>query len=262
MTILQLVLLFLASVVGGTMNAVAGGGTFFTVPALIVTGVLPITANATSTVALWPGSIASVGAYRRELAEQRQGLLFLLIGTSLIGGILGAILLLRTSQSTFVQLLPYLLLVATLLFTLSPRITALLRSRTADKEKAGTSWATLTGISFAQFIISIYGGYFGGGIGILMLATLSFMGMDNIHQMNAVKALLTVCINGVAVITFIIAGIVIWPLAILMIVGTVIGGYGGAYYARKIDQKWIRLFVIVVGFAMSAYFFYLAFFPS
>lgn len=266
MTILQLVLLFLASIIGGTMNAVAGGGTFFTVPTLIVTGVAPITANATSTIALWPGSIASMGAYRRELEEQKRGFLYLLIGTSLIGGILGAILLIHTSQSTFVFLLPYLLLLATVLFTFSPRITALLRARHVEEEetgKAGTPWGTVIGISFAQFVIAIYGGYFGGGIGILMLATLSFMGMDNIHMMNAVKTLLTACINGVAVVAFIIAGIVNWPLALLMIVGTVIGGYGGAYYARKIDQKWIRLFVIVVGFTMSAYFFYRAFFlPS
>jgi uncharacterized membrane protein YfcA len=113
------------------------------------------------------------------------------------------------------------------------------------------------GISFAQLVISVYGGYFGGGIGILMLATLAMMGMNNIHAMNALKTLLTVCINGVAVITFIVAGIIVWPQAILMIIGAVIGGYGGAYYARKIEQKWVRIFVIVVGFCMTFYFFFL-----
>ena len=253
MSLPQLVLLFIAAVVGGTLNSVAGGGTFFTVPTLIVTGVLPITANATSTVALWPGSLASVWAYRRELAQQRRGVLYLLIGTSLVGGILGALLLVGSSQSTFVHLLPYLLLMATLLFALSPYITARLHIR--SMEKTTLSWPHLIGISFAQLIIAIYGGYFGGGIGILMLATLGIMGMENIHMMNAVKTLLTVCINGVAIITFIIAGIIDWPLAVLMIAGTVIGGYGGAYYARKIDQKWVRLFVIFVGFSMTIYFF-------
>jgi uncharacterized membrane protein YfcA len=253
MTLPQILLLFIAAVIGGTMNAVAGGGTFFTVPALIFTGVAPVTSNATSTIALWPGSIASIGAYRRELAEQRRGLLSLLVGTSLIGGILGALLLLHTSQNTFVHLLPYLLLLATVLFAASPYITKLLHVH--DVEKAKLSVPVIIGMSFAQLIIAIYGGYFGGGIGILMLATLSMMGMENIHMMNAVKTLLTACINGVAVIAFIIAGIVVWPQAILMIVGTIIGGYGGAYYARKIDQKWVRLFVIVVGIIMTTYFF-------
>jgi uncharacterized membrane protein YfcA len=253
MSLPQLVLLFIAAVVGGTLNSVAGGGTFFTVPTLIVTGVLPITANATSTVALWPGSLASVWAYRRELAQQRRGVLYLLIGTSLVGGILGALLLVGSSQSTFVHLLPYLLLMATLLFALSPYITA--RLHIGSIEKTTLSWPNLIGISFAQLIIAIYGGYFGGGIGILMLATLGIMGMENIHMMNAVKTLLTVCINGVAIITFIIAGIIDWPLAVLMVAGTVIGGYGGAYYARKIDQKWVRLFVIFVGISMTIYFF-------
>ena len=253
MSLPQLAILFVAAILGGTLNSVAGGGTFFTVPALIVIGVLPITANATSTVALWPGSLASTGAYRRELVQQKRGVLYLLVGTSLIGGILGALLLVNTSQSTFLLLLPYLLLMATLLFTLSPYITA--RLRVGSIEKASLSWPTIIGVSVAQLIIAIYGGYFGGGIGILMLATLAMMGMQNIHMMNAVKTLLTVCINGVAIILFILKGIVDWPLAILMIVGAVIGGYGGAYFARKIDQKWVRLFVTVVGISMTIYFF-------
>jgi uncharacterized membrane protein YfcA len=134
MSLLQLALLFIAAIVGGTLNAVAGGGTFFTVPTLIVTGVLPITANATSTVALWPGSLASTWAYRRELAQQRRGVLYLLIGTSLVGGILGGLLLVGSSQSTFVRLLPYLLLMATLLFALSPYITARLRIRSIESD--------------------------------------------------------------------------------------------------------------------------------
>jgi uncharacterized membrane protein YfcA len=117
---------------------------------------------------------------------------------------------------------------------------------------------TLVGMAFAQLVISVYGGYFGGGIGILMLATLAMMGMNDIHVMNALKTLLASCINGVAVITFVVAGVVAWPQAILMIIGAVIGGYGGAYYARKIQQKWVRLFVIVVGFSMTLYFFFQA----
>jgi uncharacterized membrane protein YfcA len=254
MTFPQMIILFVAAALGGTLNSVAGGGSFIAFPSLIFTGVPPIAANATNTVALWPGSVASTGAYRRELAAQNRGFLVLLLGTSLIGGILGALLLLGTSQSTFVQLLPYLMLMATLLFTFSPMITKMLRGRSTD-EKKQQSRITWVVIAFAQFVIAIYGGYFGGGIGILMLATLAMMGMENIHEMNGVKTLLTTCINGAAMITFIIRGAVFWPQAILMVVGAILGGYGGAYYARKIEQKWIRIFVMLVGFTMTIYFF-------
>jgi uncharacterized protein len=289
----QGLILFCAAILGGTLNAVAGGGSFIGFPALVFTGLPAIPANATNTVALWPGSVASVGAYRRELAEQKPALLILLISTSLIGGILGALLLLKTPPEVFVHLVPYLLLVATLLFTFSGPITTRLRRqglrtsapsggnkptpfedespaegfRTADPLQLSTAPTlekarqfgvpTFIGLSLAQMAIAVYGGYFGGGIGILMLATLAMMGMNDIHVMNALKTLLASCINGVAVITFIIAGVVVWPQAILMIIGAIIGGYGGAYYARKIEQKWVRLFVILVGFSMTFYFLFL-----
>ena len=253
MTFLQASILFVAAILGGTLNSVAGGGTFITLPALIFTGVLPINANASSTVALWPGSIASVWAYRKEFANQRRLVTILLSITSLIGGILGAELLVRTSQTTFVKLLHYLLLLATVLFALSGPINTRLHGKTTLKNRQ--SWLTLVGISSLQLVIAIYGGYFGGGIGILMLATLGLMGMENIHEMNAMKTLLTTFINGVAVIIFIIRGIVVWPQAIVMVIGAIIGGYTGAYFARKIDQRVIRGFVILVGVSMTIYFF-------
>ncbi len=297
MTLPQIVLLFVAAILGGTLNSVAGGGTFITLPSLIFTGVLPINANATSTVALWPGSIASVGAYYHELMKQKLMQTLILSGASLVGGILGAFLLLSTSQSTFVLLLPYLLLLATVLFAVSGPVTARLRHRSTalkpvaepvaeekiattsnatplpplqqadqpletrpveqsmDLISRQTSWPVLIGITFLQLIISIYGGYFGGGIGILMLATLGLMGMENIHEMNAVKTLLTTCINGVAVIIFIAKGVVEWPQAILMVIGAIIGGFGGAYFARKLNPLWVRWFVIAVGVSMTIYFF-------
>ena len=266
MTFLQICVLFVAGILGGTLNSVAGGGSFITFPILLFTGVPPINANATSTVALWPGSVASTGAYRQELAKQERVRIIVLSGTSLVGGVLGAILLLRTSQTTFVRLVPYLLLMATVLFAFSGPITNWLRRRNIQQRteplnlewrqkgpveqeietttdstfsdtaietnKTGISWFGLAGIAFLQLIIDIYGGYFGGGIGILMLATLGFMGIENIHEMNALKTLLTSFINGVAVITFIIAGAVVWLPAIVMVVGAIIGGYGGAYFAR------------------------------
>ena len=280
MTILQAFILFIAAILGGTLNSVAGGGSFIAFPALIFTGVPPINANATNTVALWPGSLASVSAYRKELAAQNRTLLFVLSSTSLVGGVLGAILLLRTPQTTFEQLIPYLLLLATLLFACSGPITAALRKSKslatarvattpeeipgAFNERSGDplrspgpalSWFALSGIALGQLVVAVYGGYFGGGIGILMLATLGLMGLENIHEMNALKTVLQSCINGVAVITFIIAGAVVWPQAILMVIGAIVGGFGGAYYARRIEQRWVRLFVICVGLGMTIYFF-------
>lgn len=268
MTIPQAIVLFFAAIVGGTLNAVAGGGTFVTLPSLIVTGVLPINANATSTVALWPGSVASISAYRRELAKQDRRVLAVLGGASLIGGVLGAELLLGTSQSTFVILLPYLLLLATVLFAVSSPLTKWMRERRVQKEQREieareyiiqknrkVTWLRLAWIACFQFVIAIYGGYFGGGIGILMLATLGIMGMENIHEMNSVKTLLTAFINGVAVIIFIIRGVVWWPQALVMVAGAIIGGYGAAYFARKIDQRLVRVFVILIGLSMTVYFF-------
>jgi uncharacterized membrane protein YfcA len=291
MTISQVFILFISAVLGGTLNSVAGGGSFFSFPALYLTGVPPIQANTTSTVALWPGYISSVGAYRKEFAKLGRVLLLVLIGTSLIGGILGAVLLLNTSQTIFVKLIPYLLLLATLLFAFSGPITAQLRKRITEKKpqevventrivkaevaissligiapqevventetmKAEPAISSLIGISALQLVISIYGGYFGGGIGILMLAALALMGMDDIHVMNALKTLLSACINGVAVVYFIVRGAVDWPQAIVMIIGAIVGGYGGAYFARKIEQEWIRSFVIVVGLVLTVYFFW------
>jgi uncharacterized protein len=268
MTFTTGILLFIAAMLGGTLNSVAGGGSFITVPSLIFAGVLPVQANTTSTVALWPGSVASITAYRQELAKLNRVVILTLGLTSLVGGILGALLLLSTSQSTFLYLLPYLMLVATLLFAFSPRITALLRKRSAATpsqdniytreiaDKASTiSWRTLAVISFIQLIIAVYGGYFGGGIGIMILASLGIMGMDNIHQMNGMKTVLQTCINGVAVITFIIARAVVWLPALVMIVGAIVGGYGGAYFARQLDPRAIRVFVILVGTGMTIYFF-------
>ena len=258
MTFLQALALFIAAMLGGALNSVAGGGSFITLPTLIFTGVPSKIANATSTVALWPASVASVGAYRKELAKQNRILLLVLGITSLVGGLLGALLLLGTSQNTFVQLLPYLLLLATVLFAVSGPITTRLRARAAARSTKQTnqvSWRTLTIIALLQLVIATYGGYFGGGIGILMLATLGLMGMENIHEMNAVKTVLQTAINGVAVIAFIIAGAVVWLQAIIMIAGGIVGGFTAASFARRLDPRIVRGFVILVGVSMTIYFF-------
>jgi uncharacterized membrane protein YfcA len=253
LTLTNAIILFIAAVLGGTLNAVAGGGSLIGFPSLIFTGVPSIQANATNTVALWPGSVASGVAYRKELATLRRGLMWLLSGTSLVGGVFGALLLLHTPQSLFNHLIPFLLLIATVLFAFSGQITA--RLRMLSIEKMRLTWPVLVIISFVQLIISTYGGYFGGGMGLLILSVLAMLGMKDIHAMNGLKTVLTVAVNGVAVITFIIAGAIVWPQAILMIIGAIVGGYGGAYYARKVDQRWIRVFVIVVGVCLTVYFF-------
>jgi uncharacterized protein len=253
MTFLDGLLLFIAAILGGTVNAVAGGGTFFTVPALIFTNVPAVLANTSSTVALWPAAVSSAGAYRQELKKQPRYLLILFTVISLVGGIIGAILLLSTSNQAFIHILPYLLLVATVLFAASPLITANLRTQSI--ERARLTRGQLLGVSFVQLVVAIYGGFFGGGICILMLAVFGLMGMDDIHSMNALKTILQLSINGVAVVIFIVKGAVLWPQTILMAVGAVIGGYGAAYYARKLKQSWIRWFVISYGLALTIYFF-------
>ena len=246
------ILLFLAAVLAGALNSVAGGGSFFTFPALVLIGMPPVNANATNTVVLWPGSLASVGAYRKELATEKHRLL-VYGGVSLLGGVLGAMLLLRTEQSTFQKLIPYLLLVATLLFTFGGTVAARITSRFQITHNLSSQ--AKIGILFLQLLIAIYGGYFGGGIGILMLALLAMMGMENIHAMNALKTVLATCINGMAVIVFIAAGAVIWSKALFMISGAILGGYGGAYYAQKINPIWVRRFVTLTGSLLTIYFF-------
>ena len=242
---------FLAAFVAGAINSVAGGGSFLTFPALIFTGVPSIPANATSTMAVWPGSLASVGAYRQDILRDRRQLPGLL-AVSLLGGLLGAFVLLRTPQHTFDRLLPWLLLAATLIFSFGGSASKWLREH-AVRSGGATPVAILTWL--IQFVIAIYGGYFGAGIGILMLALLSFAGMTDIHAMNGFKTVLGSALNGMALIAFILARLILWPQALLMMGGAIVGGYGGARLARRTSPRIIRSLVICIGGAMTAYFF-------
>lgn len=248
--LLNAIVLFAAALLGGAINSVAGGGSFLTFPALVVSGVAPIYANATSTVALWPGSVASVGAYRRELGRARHTVL--LSAVSLVGGIAGAILLLHTPSSAFQRLIPWLLLLATLVFAFGRHLTARLNARRARR---GAGDLPIAGIAVVQLVIATYGGYFGGGIGILMLATLGLMGFENINEANAVKTLLASCINGIAVLAFVIARAVVWPQALVMLVAAIVGGYAGAATARRLPPWLVRYVVIAIGCVMTLYFF-------
>jgi uncharacterized membrane protein YfcA len=259
----QALALFVAAVLGGALNSVAGGGSFLTFPTLAWAGVPLIQANATSSAALWPGSVASVGAYRRELRGRRGVPLLAVI--SLVGGAAGAVVLLNTPQATFQRLIPYLLLAATLIFAFGGRVGAALR-RAARKggarpggAPARTSRGAVAALCLLQGVIAFYGGFFGGGIGLLMLAGLALAGLEDIHAMNAVKTLMAVLINGVAVAVFVWKGAIYWPQATVMIAGAVLGGYGGAYYARRLDSRLVRRGVIGVGAVMTAIFFFRAY---
>ncbi|HEV2446621.1 MAG TPA: sulfite exporter TauE/SafE family protein, partial [Candidatus Sulfopaludibacter sp.] len=235
----------------GALNAIAGGGSFLSFPALIFSGVLPIPANATSTIALWPGSLASAGAYREKTPRSAR-LVAPLVTASLLGGAAGAIVLLHTPEALFMRLVPYLFLAATLLFTFGGKLSG--RNKGLEGRPAHFSSRVIAGVTLTQFIISIYGGFFGGGMGILMLALLAVVPIGDIHSMNGLKSVLAVAINGSAVVTFIAAGAVVWPAALVMILGAVAGGYGGARLAQRLDPRLVRGFVIVLGFAMAGYF--------
>jgi uncharacterized protein len=243
--------LFGMAFVAGGLNAVAGGGSFISFPALIFTGVSPIAANATNTVAMWVSALASVGAYRKDFAQDRRSLVILSM-VSLLGGCLGSIALLYTSADFFRKLLPYLLLVATGVFIFGEPLKQWLQVRRKTVSDAPPPFLYFI---MVQLLISIYGGFFGAGAGILMLAALTFFDVKSIHNMNAVKSFLGTCINGVAIVIFISAGLVAWPQAILMAVGGSFGGYVLARFARRIAPKIIRAGISIVAVSMTIYFF-------
>lgn len=245
--------LFLAALAAGAINSVAGGGSFISFPALLFVRIPPIDANATNTAAMWPGTIASTVAYWREMRQPRvRKLLPPLLLAGFVGGIIGASILLRTPQATFMKMVPWLLLGATLLFVASGKITKWVR---AQGEHAGRRRMLLVAGLALELVISIYIGYFGAGAGILVLAMLALLDVGNIHAMNGMKTLLVSAVNLVALALFIHARVIVWPEAVVMLVGAAIGGYSGAYYAQKVDPAFLRRLVIVIGFGMSAYFF-------
>ena len=239
--------------VAGMINSIAGGGTLVSFPALLWLGRDPIIANATNSVALWPGSLAGAIGFRRELMTVRRWLLLLTI-PSLLGAVLGAILLLKTPSETFDRLVPLLILAATLLFAAQEVITRRLGSVARAHEKPTTGWIIFV---FAfQFLVGVYGGYFGAAMGILMLAALGLIGLTDLHQMNGLKNVLAVCINGVAAIYFAIAGAIDWSDGLLMAIGAIIGGYFGARMAKRFGRSFVRRTVVVIGLTMSVALFF------
>ena len=245
MTLATLVI-FAASVAAGAINSIAGGGTLISFPALVWIGRDPIIANATNAVALWPGSLAAAYGYRSELSNIRRWLLLLIV-PSLIGGALGSWLLLRTPSSVFEQLVPFLILGATILLALQEVITKHLLPPSTTHH----SPLRIAGIFVFQLLIATYGGYFGAGMGILMLAALGLLGLTDLHQMNGLKNILAVAINGIAAIYFALANAVAWGDVLLMMTGAILGGYIGARVARRLGRKFVRVAVVVIGLVMT-----------
>ena len=246
-------LLFCAALVAGIANSIAGGGSFISFPSLLFTGMPPVNANATNTVAVWPGILASTFSYRKSLNVPLLRRVAPLIIVTLLGSVAGALLLLYTPQMTFMKMVPWLLLGGTVLFAFGARITRWVNRRHPEH---GPSGVTLAIVTFVQLVVGVYIGYYGAGVGFIILPLLSMMGIENIHSMNGLRTLLATAGNAVAVVLFIFARAVRWPQALVMMVGAILGGYAGAHYAQKLNQKTMRYVVIAIGGGMTAYFFW------
>ena len=242
----HLLILVMAAFAAGAINSIAGGGTLITFPVLIWMGLDPKIANATSTVALWPGLFGGLYGYRREL-ENSSRILFRLGLTSVIGGAVGAWLLIWTPSPTFARLVPFLILFATILFMTQGTITRRLRLQPIVAEPRAMWWL---GAIIFQFFSSIYGGYFGAGNGILMLAAMGLLGLQDLNRANGIKNFLGICINSIAVLSFALSNLVVWSDALLMAGGALLGGYFGASIAVRIGQVWVRRGIIVIGFVI------------
>ena len=248
---LSLLPIALLSLLAGAANSIAGGGTLLTFPALIGLGIPPLIANATSTVALLPGSLSSMAGYRDALRGARPWIIAFVV-PSVIGGALGAWLLVVTPERRFESIVPYLVLGATLLFLGQRPVLAAIRRRRVGSVRAASPTAVFVA---AQFLVAIYGGYFGAAAGIVMLGTLGLMGLTDIHQMNGLKNWAAVCFNGVAATTFILAGMVNWPVALVMAAGASVGGWTASRLAQRVKQEQVRVLVGAIGLAAAAWLF-------
>lgn len=245
MSISTAILLFIAGFLSSAVNAVAGGGTFLTFGAMTLAGLPPIVANATSSIVQFPGYVTSALAYRKEIwADRREAMILGVL--SLIGGLAGALILLSLSNPSFRAMVPWLLIAATAIFALGPLL------RPAAKE-SGTPVGRLGLVG--QFVTAIYGGFFGAGMGVMMLATLGLTQAGDYHRLNALKNMLAVVIAAVAIIVFVSGGVVAWPQAIIMIPGGALGGYAGVWIAKRVPQNLVRGFVIAVGLFLAFYYF-------
>ncbi|MCC6774606.1 MAG: sulfite exporter TauE/SafE family protein [Gemmatimonadaceae bacterium] len=256
-------MIVVAAAAGGAVNSIAGGGTLLTFPALIGLGIPALTANATSTVALWPGAAGSMLGYLGELRGARAWALRFAM-PSLAGGLLGALLLLVTPADRFDALVPWLVVGATTLFLVQRPAMQWVRAHRPHPPSEGAEDGPpdparrpppANAIAY-QFLVAVYGGYFGAGIGILMLAALGFMGFTNIHRMNGLKNWGGLCINFMAAVTYAFSGLVDWPVALAMAIGAAVGGYGGSRLAQRVRQERVRQAIILIGFGSGIWLFF------
>ena len=245
MTIFELSLLASASFIAGIINSIAGGGSFLTFPALVFTGVPTIAANATSAVAVFPGYLSGALGFSKELKEYPKSKFLLLITLSIMGGIGGSLLLLITPASVFSYIIPWLLGFATLLFAFGDFV-----AKWAKKNSNSNGFLG----NLTTLIVCIYGGYFNGGLGIILLALFSTLGMRDIHLMNGLKNIMSFALSAASVVTFAIAGIVFWQQAIIMMIAATIGGYVGVVVARKLSKNTIRMIIVIIGLIMTVIF--------
>jgi uncharacterized protein len=250
----RLAILIGAGFIAGVMNSIAGGGTIVTFPALIFSGLQSITANATSTVALLPAALSSLFGYRNRVSTVVPWLK-LFSPVSLVGGLLGGMLLVRTPQATFDWLVPFLIFFATILFMSNSLVSKYMVS-SADLQQQAPNKGWIVGAVIFQFFVGVYGGYFGAGIGILMLASFGLLGFKDVHEMNTVKVVLGFLLNVVAAVYFAWSGIVDWSSAGIMVIGTIAGGYFGAHFAQKIPQRVVRTLITIIGLLLSVIMFY------
>ncbi|MFT6103821.1 MAG: putative membrane protein YfcA [Paracoccaceae bacterium] len=250
MTYADILLLFGSGLLAGAINALAGGGTIFTFSALVATGLPAVTANATSAVSVLPGQIASTTAYRREIAAAFRRLLPFSI-VSAIGGIAGSLLLLNTDEGAFRALVPFLILFATILFMSAPYI-ATFGEKLAARRRSGSVGPLPT---FLQGLVAIYGGYFGAGMGIMMLASLSLTEGRDFHALNAAKNWLACIMQGLAVVVFILSGAIDYRAVAIVATASILGGWGSVAVGRLVPQRTIRWFVIATGLALSCWYF-------
>lgn len=248
MTLTHGLLLLVAAFAAGIVNSIAGGGTLLTFPVLIALGLDAKVANATSTVALFPGLLGSLWGYRREMENSRPFLVRLGL-ICLAGGIVGTVLLIATPSATFARLVPFLILFATLLFAAQGQLSRWLGTPGGLEGRPQAGW--WVGATALQFLSAIYGAYFGAGNGILILAVLGLLGVSDIHQANGIKIFLALCLNSVAVVGFAVSGLIDWPDALLMAAGAIVGGYFGAHAARRVGRVMVRRAVVAIGLIIT-----------
>jgi uncharacterized membrane protein YfcA len=249
-------LLFFAGIVGGILNSIAGGGSFITFPALLLVGIPPVSANATNTFASCSGYLSGAYAFRTELASHRDRLPQFIV-FSLIGGIAGAWLLLQTPDSLFREAIPWLLLFAMLLFIFGNRLNRLLAVVGSRHRHA----STVGGVLLALLLLAVctYGGFFNAGLGIVILSYLALAGFDDINAMNGIKLLVSSMVSLMAIILFVVDGVIAWYAGSAVLIGTLVGGYGAAHLSRNLPQRWVRGFVVAAGLSITAYFFFITY---